>query len=154
MAINYVALATELTTDPQTYGYAALISAGSDAGLADLLNKVRDGTDGEAAITVRRADIAPNEILEAIDNRDFITSPNIAHASWFESVTQLRTIRLVNADGTNTRVLGNLRRLVNDTQGSQTRLDAIAVRNGSRAEQLFGVSTSITADDIARALRG
>jgi len=93
-------LKTEITTDPLALGYAGK----SDAEIADLLNLPR------ATITIRRANIAPNEVLEAIDSRDFETAPNAIHVAWFESITQLRTIRLENEDGSATRALGNLRR--------------------------------------------
>lgn len=153
MPINYTALAAEINTDPLGYGYAAQVAAGSDVGVADLLNQVRAGGDGFPTITVRRADITPSEVLEAIDTRDLKASPTVLEGSWLESITQQRTMRLLNDDGSNTRVLANLRRLVNDTNGSQTRVNAIANRNGSRAEQLFGTGTYVDPQDVARALR-
>lgn len=158
MPVNYVQLATELNTDPVGYGYATLIAIGNDSGLADMLNKVRSGNDGFPALTIRRSDCKPSEILEAIDIRDLLASPpgvsnNTFASGWFESVTQFPTIRLTNADGTKTVVRRNIDRMVGDTQGSQTRLDAVAIRNGSRAEFLFGQNTRVTSDDIAKALR-
>lgn len=136
-------LKTEITTDPLALGYAGK----SDAEIADLLNLLR------ATITIRRANIAPNEVLEAIDSRDFETAPNAIHVAWFESITQLRTIRLENDDGSATRALGNLRRLLQaaDTQGSRTRLAALATRIGSRAEQLLGGGVVVTHIDVADA---
>lgn len=136
-------LKTEITTDPLALGYAGK----SDAEIADLLNLLR------ATITIRRANIAPNEVLEAIDSRDFETAPNAIHVAWFESITQLRTIRLENDDGSATRALGNLRRLLQaaDTQGSRARLAALAKRIGSRAEQLLGGGVTVTHIDVADA---
>lgn len=155
MAMTLAALKTELLTDPQTYGYAGWIAASEPENCAAALNKVRNGTDGEAAITIRRADISPAEVLEAVDNRDFSANPHPLHVAWFESVTQLPTIRLVNNDGSDTRVLGNIRRLLENpgTQGSRDRVTTIANRNGSRAEQLFGAGTVISITDVAAALR-
>lgn len=152
MAISYPALKSEILNDPQTYGYAAFVTSHEPEKIADLLNKVRDGTDGEAAITVRRADIKSSELLEAIDTRDFINSPNALAASWFESITQAATIRLVNPDGTNTRAIGNFSRVINDTNGSQSRLSVLANRFGTRAEQLFGTGTFITPADVGAAM--
>lgn len=139
--MDYAALKAEIQTDPTLRGYAGK----EDNAVAALLNEIQGG------ITMRRDDIQPNEILEAIDNRDFISTPNLAHCSWFESLTQLRVIRLVNSDGSNTKVLGNLNRLVNDTNNSQTRLLALANRTGSRAEQLFGIHTVVGDFDVAQA---
>lgn len=151
MPLTPAALKAEITTDPLIYGYGPLFEAGSDGAVADLLNKLRDGTDGEAAISVKRPDISPVEILEVIDTRDLKASPTILEGSWFESITQYQSVRFVNEDGSNTRVRSNLNRLVVDTNGSQTRLNAIANRVGSRAEQLFGVGIAVSADDVSRA---
>lgn len=153
MAINYSALKSEIQTDPLVYGYAAHVASGNDEAIATLLNAIRTGSDGLPAITVRRSDIAPVEVLEAIGFADLVSPSNTLQTAWFESITQYPTIQLVNADGTNTRVISNLFALVNNPSPSRNRINAIANRNGSRAEQLFGVNTSITSSDVARALR-
>lgn len=36
--IDYAALKTELTTDPNAYGYTAHVASGNDSALAELLN--------------------------------------------------------------------------------------------------------------------
>lgn len=152
MSLVISVLHTEITTDPRGYGYVPLLSSGNDDGLAALLNKVRDGTDGFASISVKRTDIASNEVLEALDSRDLAASPNAGLCAWFQSATGLSRLRLVNDDGTNTRVLGNIKRLfTSDVQGSQTRLQAVATRNGSRAEELFGTGTVLTNFDVGQA---
>lgn len=137
------ALKNELTADPLAIGYATM----SDAAAADALNLVR------ATITVRRKDILPQEVLEAIDSRDFVGTPNPAHVAWFESVTQLRAMRLENDDGTETTTLGNLRRLLSSPtpQGSRARLTGVVTRQGSRAEQLFGTGAAIEHIEVAQA---
>mgnify|MGYP000476295844 CR=1 FL=1 len=145
-------LKTELNSDPRSYGYAADILSGYVGGLRDKLNLARAG------ITIRRPDCDPAEILEAIDIRDFAASPagvtnNQFTASWFESITQFARVRLANTDGTKTQVRKNIDRMVNDAQGSQTRLDAVAVRTGTRAEELFGAGVVVTNDDVTNALR-
>jgi hypothetical protein len=157
MAIIYAQLKTEIQTDPQTYGYAAFITAGEPENVAAALNKVRNGTDGELAISVNRATIAPMELMEAIDIRDLNVGGQLNATlcgSWLESALQsVAPLRLRDATGVKTRVRQNIDRILADTQGSQTRFDAVAVRFGSRAEQLFGEGTVITSADIATALR-
>lgn len=143
-------LRTELTNDPRAYGYAPLVAVGNDPAVADLLNLVRP------TITVKRIDCTPVEILEAIDIRDFAATPtgvnNIPMVqSWLESVTQFSKLRLTADNGNKTLIRKNIDRLVNDTQGSQTRLDAIAVRIGSRAEELFGAGITVTPDEVSSA---
>lgn len=163
--IDLVKLRNELTTDSRRYGYATPISLGDDQGSADIINTIRDGTNppgsptaaggvASGLITVRRSNIASTELLEAIDTRDFVTNATTIQASWFESVTQAPMIRLMNDDGTNTRVLSNLIRLLGNTNATQTRLTAVATRPGSRAEELFGTDQIVSADQVAHALRG
>jgi len=142
MAIDYSALKTEINTDPTARGYAGK----EDNAVAALLNEL------QAGIVIRRDNIAPEEILQAIDVRDFNSTNSTAPAcSWFESLTQLRQVRLLNDDGTNTKARQNLNRMLDDTNGSQTRFNALQNRSGSRAEQLFGRYTIISDADVARA---
>lgn len=149
MAINYAALKTELQTDPTGLGYAGPLGRGETQVVANILNKARQ------SITIRRSNISPQEVLEVIDSRDFVTGANTAHVAWFESVTQLPSLRLVNDDGADTRILGNLRRILENpgAQNSRARLLEIANRAGSRAEQLFGRDTVIQSSDITIALQ-
>jgi hypothetical protein len=151
MAVNLPVLKNELLTDPLTYGYAAFIAANEPESCAAALNKIRLGNDGEAAITINRDNISSQELLEAIDTRDF-GAPGGAAVAWFQSVTRLDTLRLFDTAGNPTRVRANLDRMINNAQGSQTRLDALAVRPGSRAEVLFGPGTVVSISDVVAAL--
>lgn len=146
MAIDYVALKTEIQTDPNTYGYAAMVAAGNMQGVADALNRVR------ASIDIPRHDVTPQEVLEAIAVAHFISNPNTLYASWFESITQLPMLRILNADGTDSRVMTNLMAILTNGSLSETRLRNLAKRKGSRAEQLFGVGTFLGWQDITQAL--
>ena len=148
MAIDYAVLKTELETDPNGYGYAAGIASGQDWLLRDLMNQVR------VSVTVPRADVTPLEVLEAIKVTDFISNANVLYGSWLESLTQFPSLRILKENGTDTRVMTNLMSILANGSQSETRLRALASRNGSRAEQLFGVGTSVSDIDIARALRG
>ncbi|HEY6924756.1 MAG TPA: hypothetical protein VI653_14880 [Steroidobacteraceae bacterium] len=140
MTIDYVALKAEIQNDPTARGYAGK----EDNAVAALLNEI------QAGITIRRDNIGPDEILQAIDIRDFnATNATPPACSWFESLTQLRQIRLLNDDGSNTKARLNLNRMLDDTNGSQTRFTAIQNRAGSRAEVLFGRNTIITDADVA-----
>ena len=151
-------LKTELNADPNAYGYAADLAVGNQEGVANKLNLRRDGTNGGPAITVRETAISTFALLEAIDNRDFITGTITQESQllsgWFESITQGQSIALLDAAGQPNRVLGNLRRMLQNPgpQLSRSRVDALANRNGSRAEQLFGSGVRVTDADVANAL--
>lgn len=131
-------LKDELTNDPTGLGYASKPDNQCSAAINAL----------NAAISINRADIAPAELLEAIDIRDFNANATTPACSWFESVTQAPRIRLRNDNATATRIRSNLNRMLDDAQGSQTRFNALQVRQGSRAEQLWGAGTVVTDADI------
>jgi hypothetical protein len=136
-------LKNELANDPTGLGY----SGQPDNVCTGIINLARVG------ISIRRADISPGEVLEAIDTRDFTSSNTASENSWFESLTQLTRIRLSLDDGSDTVVLGNLKRLLQNPgpQGSRARVIALSNRQGSRAEQLWGAGTLITDADIGAA---
>src|SRR3990167_2587738 len=163
MAIDYIVLKNEILTDPLTYGYAAFVAAGEPENVAAALNKVRDGLDGETAITVRKADVASKDIWEAISIADFPALPSNPNAtalsterrslSWLEGLANIPTIRLLNDDGSNTPVIGNLQGMFPAGTGTRNRLIALGQRFGARAEQLFGTGTVISITDVSIALR-
>jgi hypothetical protein len=153
--VDYFKLYQELTTDAPGYGYAPMVAAQDWAGLAALLNTVRDGSSG-TAIVRRRANIRASEVLEAIDYRDFKDAPNPSLVAWFQSATQLSAIRLLTDDGQNTRALGNIRALISAPAdqvyfGSFGRINQIANEFISRATQL-GLG-SVQGSDVAEAFR-
>lgn len=121
-------LKAEIANDPTALGYAVM----TDEQIAAALNLVR------ATITFKRKDVSQIELLECIDTRDLKANPTVLEGSWLESVLQFPSVRLANDDNIVTRVRQNLNRLVNDTNGTQTRLNALALRTGSRAEQVLG----------------
>lgn len=162
MAVTIPELAAEINTDPQTYGYGPHVTTGNDQAIADLLNKIRTGADGEAAIVIPRSSCSGVEIQEAMDLRDISFPGTIqasAGASFLESAWQSTQVPLLtpptqaNPNGQKTLIRKNLDRITGDINGSQARLDALALRNGSRAEQLFGVGTVVTSSNVAKALR-
>jgi hypothetical protein len=109
---------------------------------------------------MKRDDVTPLEVLECIDVRDFVAAPSGVNniqltQSWLESITQFARIRLFldDAPGTQTQVKNNLDRLVGNTNGTQTRLNAVGKRSGSRAEELFVRGTVVSDVDVEAAFR-
>jgi hypothetical protein len=152
MAISYTALKTECQTNPLalTSSLTGLtlsqhFALGDDSIVADILNVAR------AAIQIKRADVSPSEIFHALDLVDLQSNPGAASNSWMEAVlTAPFTVRLQNDNGTDTSVMTNLVSLLKvGTTATKTRVLALATRAGSRAEQLFGANTFITASDVA-----
>jgi hypothetical protein len=141
------ALKTELFTDPNAYGYAPLIADTNNPALAVMLNLPR------AAIVMPRPDVTPLEILEAIAVDDFVTSQTVLMGSWFESLTQFPSIRILKENGNDARVMTNIMKVLKNGTASETRIRALAIRSGSRAEQLFGVGVVVSVQEVIDAQR-
>jgi hypothetical protein len=166
--VNVPLLKQELQADQAGLGYAPLFASGQDRLIADILNFIRDGATPcpvnnivGAAITVRRIDISVSELYAAIDVADYPAlpvNPTAAQLSserrflaWLSGLTALAVVRLLNDDGSDTPVVKNLRAMFAQATPTFQRLAALASRNGSRAEQLFGPRTIVTSDDVAAA---
>lgn len=154
--MNIVALRTELQTDPLGLGYAAVIATGNHQTVADLMNLPR------TIIRIRRADISSAEIASAIEVTDYPAlggNPTAAalsterrYLAWLTAILTVPLVRLLNADGTNTPVIANFSAMFGAGTGTRTRLLALAERDGSRTEQLFGIGQQVTYHDIGLAL--
>lgn len=145
MAINYVTLKNEILTDPTARGYAPLVAVGDDAGVATLMNLVILGN------TIFRNDVRSEEIWEAIAASEFNALTSIA----------LQRLTLIMAQASNRGAMDvsrpNLRSMLGGVfaaGSTRTALLALAQRDGSRAETLFGAGTGISHQDVAQALRG
>jgi hypothetical protein len=152
MAVDPKALWTECMTDPRSYGYAALRTAQDWVGLAEQLNLVRAGAQGTgAAIVRRRATIQPQELQEAFHTNDFLDQSPLSAVHIYRGMYLLslllsaRPLRLLDATGANTRVYGNIKRLLVNSSASETRLDALANENISRATELWGGVSGVVA---------
>lgn len=159
--ISMAALRNEIMSDPLGLGYAVHLAAGNHKALADLINHPRDGASAPPSVPGAVAGpvilvperVAIERIFDAIDVRDVSGSVTAAQLTWLRAFFSMRWVFLANPDGTNSRTMDNLLRVVtSDTNGSRTRLQALAKRNGSRAEQLFGIEESVSPDDIGKAL--
>lgn len=148
-------LKTELTTDPSAIGYATPLSTGQDWKLAELLNTRR-------AITLKRADVSAQEILQAIDYSDLVApvtpaSPTPAELRlerlaicFLTSLSALGLVRLQNADSTLTPVGTSLNLIIKNPSNTRTRILAVMERTQcSRAEQVFGYGIVVTTEDVS-----
>jgi hypothetical protein len=155
MPFSLSALKTELDTDPLGLGYA---QAASDVAVADLLNLPR------AAIRIRRADVASAEIAAAIAVADYAAlsgNPTAAQLSterrflaWLTAILAVPSLRLANDDGSNGPVITNFQAMFGAGTGTRTRLMALAERDGSRAEQLFGAGVAVSYTSVGQAKQG
>ena len=142
MPFTQAQLATELTTDPSSLGYAALIAAGSDQALADALNLARAG----APFVVHRNDIQARELMAAVVLAEYTALSQAPRDLW----QALLTTAPLDAGDTNTRT--NVGTVFGAGTATRTALTALADRQGSRAEVLWGVGTRVSALDVSRTL--
>jgi len=140
MPVNYAQLKTELQTDPTAIGYAPMLSAGDHAGVAAALNLVRQ------TITIRRDILPAHELFECVVTAEY-NSLTASEKSRLDTILGMGT---VNVKGDNTR--SQLSAMFVAGTATRTNMLAIMDRKGSRAEQLFGLSTKVAPSDIALAL--
>lgn len=156
-AQQLTALKTELITDPSVLGYAAPFSTGQDWKLAELINTRR-------SITLKRADVSAQEILQAIDYTDLVgpavpASPTPAELRlerlaicFLTSLSAMGLVRLQNADSTLTPVGTSLNLIIKNPSNTRTRILAVMERTQcSRAEQVFGYGAVVTSEDVSAA---
>lgn len=140
---SLAALTTEINTDPASLNLATLVAAGNDSGVAAALNAAGAG----AAFSIFRKAIAVRDVVANIASADFA------------SLTALQLAKLqllfagsatLDATDTNTRTI-----IVGVFSGMATtvsNLTALAKRQGSRAEVLWGDGTTISANQVSQAL--
>lgn len=167
MPYTIAQLTAEIINDPANKGYKVSGVWKTDQQISDLLNEPKaDITPWADAVVsaMKRTDVSSQEILEAIDIRDFVFpgTNNLPAASqplatsWLESATRQDRLRFVTEAGADTTVLKNLKLLLlapgaTNDRGSTVRINALATRPGSRAESLWGRETYVPPIDVARA---
>lgn len=147
-------LFTELSTDPQTLGYATAYgkaitagSVGNDAAVLDALNLVRAG----GTYQLNKGVVATNLLLKEMDIADLTallsgTPPKMPILQLYMTQPTLDT-----ADA---EIQAAFLNLFPAGSTSRTNLVAFFKRQGSRAEVLCGVGTVMTVGDVSCAIRG
>jgi hypothetical protein len=147
VAIDYVALATEINTDPTSLGYAQYLAVGDDTSIADILNAPKRNT-------VQSVSRSLNELLSLMISAAVqLASTDAAMQSKWDRIIKLATsANGVNPNDSTVQPIFNL--AISDGLLTQTQVDAFCKQPGSRAELLFGVGVVIQHLDVAKALRG
>lgn len=136
------ALKSEIQTDPTGIGYAPMVTAGNHQGIADALNLPR------ATITVRRGVRTGIDVMTGIGLSDFEALVVARQQYILALVTPVEGVDL-----SNDVIRANLGTLFPVGSSTRTRLLAVADKNpASRAEQLWGVDTKISAQQVGAAL--
>ena len=131
--MDYAALKTEITTDPDGYGY----SGKSDREVANLMNEVRE------AIGINRRIISTHEVWGATVIGELKALSSGDQQIYFA----LLGMGTIDVEDANTRTA--FADLFGAGTSTRTNLIALQTRDGSRAEQLgFG---NVTHGDVARA---
>lgn len=146
MSINYISLNTEVKNDPASLGYAGK----TDEQIAVILNTIGSGTaaDGKS-YNIFRNDILPKEIVNCIEATDFSAATQLI-------ISKLELLFVAAPiDATLANVRANFQNIFSGASATtKSALSAVAQRNGSRAEVLFGTGTVINATDIGIARNG
>ena len=130
-------LYTEITTDPTGIGLSTPFSAGNYPRVAQIMNQVR------ATITVEKLYVSPRDLIATIVPGEYIALTQ-AQRDYIALIPALGTVDI--------RTGSSLRNALNAVfaSGSATRAayTALASRNGSRTEVLFGVDQMVSNDDV------
>ena len=144
MAMTKAALLSELQTDSQALGYAALVAANNDSALATLLNNKTKGG------TIDRVTITASELQSCVVGSEYLTLTADQKSLW-------QSILLAASDGGVRMLNANIRAqaLAVWAGGTTTRtnLGAAQTRAGSRAEALWGEGAAVSVADVSNALR-
>lgn len=136
-------LNAELTTDPASIGYAALITARRDADLADALNLVRTGNN-----KVNRGFVTAQELSALYDPTEFSALTSV----------QLQRLNALLLGGslnlTDTTVRQNLANIFPANGATRNAVAAYVQRQASRAEVVLGAGRTVSHTDVAVVLRG
>lgn len=143
-------LAAELTNDPLSIGYRALITAGNDNGIASLLNLLTGPGSATITLSSLSGDLFRTGLLPAVLS---LGSASAALQTKYQYILTVANAAQV-VDMTNPYVLGAIQGLVTDALMTQAQATAINHRTGSRAEVLFGGGAIVTSNDVSKALRG
>lgn len=138
MIIDLTALLNELTLDPAALGYT-----GSDVDDAALLNEV--GASGE---TVLRQSIPMGEVYAQVEWTTEWLGLEAVRREGFRQVTSTETL-----DASSPRIRDALEAIFGSGSATWGNLAAIASRDASRAEILFGHGAKVTPSDCANARR-
>lgn len=156
--INIQTLRTELLTDPFNL-YGTDVANRNDSLVAAAINLARP------SIQIRRADINSSDVINAIAVADYAALPANPNTtalsterrflSWLECIANTEKIRLLQDDGTDAPAIANFRAMFSPggvNTPTFNRLIALAMRNGSRAEQLFGTDVIVDTQHVTDAL--
>lgn len=139
--MDLTALKIELQTDPAGLGYGPHLLTGSYSPVVGLLTAARAG------VTVFRGVIPAYEVINATEPAEW-TALSAAEKQRYQTLTGAGEVDVSNAN-----VRAAFSAMFGVGTATRAALIALATRPGSRAEQLWGVGTSVSAEDVARALR-
>ena len=140
MALNDSQLAilkTELDTDPNSLGYAAA----NNSECAALLNAV------DAANPIDVSVVDGQELSKAV----VISEYTVLSAAERDGWTTILAAGNGQVDINDARVVAQIAAIWGAGTATRANLLALKIRDGSRAETVFGVGSSVTAQDVAEA---
>lgn len=142
MPIDYAALASEINVDPAALGYAAPKAAHDGVTIAAIMDAVGVG----ASFQVFRGVIPSYEIINSTVPAEW-AALSAAEKQRYQTITGAGQV-----DTTNQNIRDAFLAMFAAGTATRTALIAMAKRQGSRAEVLFGVGVSVSHIDVKQAL--
>lgn len=150
MPIDYSVLKNELVNDPKGLGYAPFVAKGFDAGIPPLINALTGPGIGPVKVTTLTRD----QFMLAV-SPCLLSLPGLTDAvqrKWDRVVSFITASSTLDCDLDQIKLL--LSDAVTDKVLTQPEVDAVGVRDGSRAEVLFGVGVNVSVNDVSYVLHG
>jgi len=145
MAVDLTALKSEIQADPTSRGYASHVTTGAHDEIAKLLNAIQVSIQVDNFVTAF-------DIDEAVESADWpaANSEQNLRDLWRDILLSVGAEGTINANATNLK--DKVLAIFLPGTNTRTNLAALQTRDGSRAEELFGVDTTITHTQVSQAL--
>jgi hypothetical protein len=147
-AYTRAALKTELQNDPASLGYAAHVAANDDQALASMLNDQAVGAS--KGYTLQKATLRAADLLACMTVADYTSRSADQKAAW-----QLMLIASADTGVPtgNANIVAQFNAIWSGATTTLANASAALSRSCSRAEQLWGESTTISREEVGLALR-
>lgn len=139
MAIDPVALKTEIINDPKSIGYATAWNAGSNQEVVELLNEVRE---------ICQVDVAYRESWEL---QNAVVYAEQAALDATKTTAWQNVLRCGRIEVRNANMRGQILGIWAAGTTTRSNLAALQTRDSSRAEELWGDGVAVSVEDVRAA---
>jgi hypothetical protein len=143
MAIDFTALKNEIINDPQQLGYSDYLPQRNDVELASLLNQVRSGNDYKVQKGRVSRDSFVEDTASVVFNLMVALDGGNARAQFWLGVFDRLVSNSDTINSSDVNLNAILDQMISENFLTSNEKDSILLKQGSRADVLFGRSVLI-----------